>query len=81
MDIRYPNGTRYRYDYKWEKRKNLPYQYDTEGLLNKIISRRIVDTDNEVLKLVLNFYERSLVFMMKYVDELKHFKNPHWKNR
>lgn len=81
MDLMYPNGTRYRYNYKWEQKNNSNYEYDTEGLLNKIMSKRIVESKNEVLRLVLNYFERSVVFILKYVDELKHFKNPHWKNR
>ena len=81
MDIRTESGTRYRYYYKWETKKNSPYNYDTEGLLKRIMSKVIINNDNIVLQEMLNFYDRSLVFMMKSIDYLKHFKNPHWKNR
>ena len=75
------NGTRYiNYD-KWNKTKNEPYDYAKHGLLNKILSNRIVNTDNDILKVMLDFYEKSMVFLMKYVDVLKNFKNIHWKNR
>lgn len=81
MDIRTENGTRYRYYYKWETKKNAPYNYDAEGLIKKILSPTIVNSNNEVLNIILNFYERTLVHLMKSIDYLKNFKNPHWKNR
>lgn len=81
MDIRVKNGTRYTNYCLWESRKEVPYNYKREGLLNKIMSHVILNSDNTVLKIILNFCESSLIFLLNYVDELKHFKNPHWKNR
>ena len=75
------NGTRYRYYYKWESKKNEPYNYDVEGLIKRILSKPIANSTNETLGLLLNYFERSLVFLMKSIDYLKHFKNPHWRNR
>jgi hypothetical protein len=75
------NGNRYKHYQHWENVKNAPYDYERYGLLNKIVSNRIYNTTNEYLKIILNYYEKSLVFVMKYVDRLKHFKNPYWKNR
>lgn len=75
------NGNRYKHYQHWENVKNAPYDYERYGLLNKILSNRIYNTTNEYLKIILNYYEKSLVFVMKYVDRLKHFKNPYWKNR
>ena len=75
------NGDRYKNYYKWEDVKNPAYNYEREGLLKHIMSKRIVETDNYVLRLMLDYYERSLVFLMRYVDELRNFKNIHWKNR
>lgn len=75
------NGNRYKHYQHWENVKNAPYDYERYGLLNKIVSNRIYNTTNECLKIILNYYEKSLVFVMKYVDRLKHFKNPYWKNR
>lgn len=75
------NGNRYKHYQHWENTKNTPYDYERYGLLNKIVSNRIYNTTNESLKVILNYYEKSLVFVMKYVDRLKHFKNPYWKNR
>lgn len=75
------NGNRYKNFYKWETVKNVGYDYERNGLLNKIISSRIVNTTNKHLKMMLDFYETSFIFLMKYVDILKNFKNPCWKNR
>lgn len=75
------NGNRYKHYQAWENVKNAPYDYERHGLLNKIMSHRIYNTTNEPLKVLLNYYERSLVFLMQYVDILKNFKNPYWKNR
>lgn len=81
MDKKQPNGTRYiKYD-EWGVRKNSPYNYKKNGLVDKILSYRITHSDNEVLNILLNFYEQSIFFLLRYVDELKYFKNPHWKNR
>ena len=75
------NGNRYKHYQHWENVKNAPYDYERYGLLNKIMSNRIYNTTNEALQVILSYYERSLIFVMKYVDRLKHFKNPYWKNR
>ena len=80
MEIR-TNGTRYANYSKWNKTKNEPYDYAKNGLLNKILSHKITETDNHILKTILSFYEKSFIFLMKYVDVLKNFKNYHWKNR
>lgn len=75
------NGTRYK-DYRvWQNRKYAPYDYENEGIVQHIMSNRIVDTDNQTLKILLAYFEQSIVYVLKYVDRLKHFKNYHWKNR
>lgn len=75
------NGTRFNEYYKWEIVKRKPYDYTKNGLLQHIMSPAIVNTNNSILKSLLNFVETSLVFAMKYTDVLKNFKNVHWKNR
>jgi hypothetical protein len=75
------NGTRFRYDYAWENVKNAPYDYEKHGLLKHLMSNRIVNTTNKPLRIIVQFFETSLIFLMRYVDELKNFKNPYWKNR
>lgn len=80
MEIR-NNGTRFiNYD-SWEIIKHAPYNYAKNGLLKYIMSKQIVETTNPVLKILLQFVESSLFFVMKYTDILKNFKNIHWKNR
>lgn len=80
MEIR-NNGTRFiNYD-EWEIIKNKPYNYVKHGLLNHIMSKSIVNTNNTVLHILLQYVETSLVFIMRYTDILKNFKNIHWQNR
>jgi hypothetical protein len=75
------NGTRFKDYCLWENKKYTPYNYGREGLLKHIMSPVILETKNEPLRSLLNYLESSLVFLMKYVDVLKNFKNIHWKNR
>lgn len=80
MEIR-NNGTRF-IDYnKWEDIKHQPYNYAKYGLLRHIMSNSIVNTTNPILGFLLQYIETSLIFLMKYTDILKNFKNIHWKNR
>lgn len=80
MEIR-NNGKRFeKYD-KWEYQLNRPYNYKRDGLLNKIMSPVIVNTTNPMLKVIIEFVESSLIYLMKYVDILKNFKNIYWTNR
>ena len=75
------NGYRFRNYCEWESTKQTPYNYERNGLLQHILSRNIVLTENKVLKVILSYYEQSIIFLLKYVDRLKHFKNYHWKIR
>lgn len=76
-----PNGTRYINYTEWDQTLNSNYDYARYGLLKHIMSKTITNTDNSITKLFLFFYEESIIFIMKYVDRLKHFKDIHWKNR
>lgn len=80
MDYK-PNGYRFKDYYMWESVKYQPYAYDRDGLMKRIISKPIAETNNPILKIVLQFYESSIVFVLKTIDILKNFKNIHWKNR
>lgn len=75
------NGTRFKEYWKWEDRKQSPYDYENLGLLKHLLSERIIESKNIILQNILSYVEQSLVFVMKYIDRLKHFKNYHWKNR
>lgn len=80
MEIR-TNGTKYkRYRY-WNKTLNEVYDYENNGLLKHLMSRKIVESDNKILQIILSFFEKSMIFLMRYIDELKNFKNIHYKNR
>lgn len=79
--INRPNGTRFKVYKLWESTKQTPYDYEGQGLVKKIVSKPIAKTDNTILQTVLKFYESSIVFLLKYTDILKHFKDVHWKNR
>lgn len=76
-----PLGSRYNNYYLFEKKLHQPYDYERNGLMNKIISNKISNSQNSILKVMLQYYEKSLIFVMKYVDRLKHFKNYNWVNR
>lgn len=75
------NGSRYKNYCLWESRKYSPYDYKRNGLIKHILSNKIVNTNNPILKSILIYYEESIIFVLKYIDKLKHFKNFHWKNR
>lgn len=75
------NGIRYENYSEWDSLKNNPYDYKRKGLIRHLLSRTIINTNNETLKIILSYFEQSIVFLLKYVDRLKHFKNYHWKNR
>lgn len=75
------NGTKYRDYCLWENKKYSPYDYERNGLIKHILSNKIVNTENPILKSILIYYEKSIIFVLKYIDKLKHFKNYHWKNR
>lgn len=80
MEIR-DNGTRFFNFRKWENIKHSSYNYAKDGLLKYIMSPAIVNTTNSILKILLQYVETSLMFVMKYIDILKNFKNIHYKNR
>lgn len=65
----------------WDEAKNLPYDYKKEGLVQHIMSPAIINAKNPITKYIINVYESSIIFVFKYIDELKNFKNIHWKNR
>lgn len=75
------NEQRYNQYYKWGKELYVPYDYEREGLINHLVTKNIVETKNTTTRIILSFYESSLVFLMKCVDRLKHFKDAAWKNR
>ncbi len=76
-----PNGTKYKMYFLWENIKNPKYNYNAYGILPTIMSKDIINTKNKALKYILSFYDNSIIFLLNYIDELRNFKNIHWKNR
>jgi hypothetical protein len=79
MEIR-PIGSRRRYVKNYEVSNNQAYDYERYGLLNKVLPKVIYETKNTSTKAVLRFVEYILVWLMKYVDDLKNFKNWNYKD-
>lgn len=77
----YPSSWTRRNYSQWEDVKNAPYDYENKGLIKHIMSKTIVNSKNPLLQMMLRFYESSLVWVMKYADVLRHFKDIHWRNR
>ena len=75
------NGTRFKSYKEWESTKYTPYDYEKNGIIQHIASRGIATATNPILKTLLSYYDKSITFLLKYVDRLKNFKNYHWKNR
>ena len=75
------NGKRFESFRKWDVTHNLEYDYAREGVVKRIVSKPISQTDNPILKIVLQFYDSTITYMLKSIDILKNFKNVHSKNR
>ena len=75
------NGQHY-YNYcKWERKKHSPYDYERNGLLNKLLSHKIVESENHALQYLLNYIEKSFVILMKYTERMQNFKHYAYSNR
>ena len=79
MEIR-PIGSRRRYIKNYEVSNNQAYDYGRYGLLNKVLPKVICETKNTSTRAVLRFVEYILVWLMRYVDDLKNFKNWNYKD-
>ena len=75
------NGKRFETYKEWERTLAPEYDYARKGLVKRIVSKPIAETKNPILKIVLQFYESSIVYMLKSIDILKNFKNVHSRNR
>jgi hypothetical protein len=52
----YENGMRFKYYHEWETTNNKPYNYERYGLLKHLLSSRIINTENNILKYLINYY-------------------------
>lgn len=74
-----PLGTRYKNMGRYDIIKHQPYDYRKHGLLKLVMPNIITNTKNKTTRLILDFVEAMQLFLLSYVDELKQFKNPHWR--
>ena len=75
------NGFHQEYLRFYDRKLHAPYDYKHEGLNKRIMSHKIYNTKNPILKTVLDIYEKNIVFILNYVDILQNIFNYNWKNR
>lgn len=80
MEI-YKNGEQFKYNWKLSNLKHQPYAYKRKGILNKVLSNKIYNTKNKLLKAVLVKYEELIQFWFECADILGNFQNYREKNR
>lgn len=80
MEVHTNNYRFYNYK-KWEHKKNAPYDYERNGLLKHLMSHTIIESKNSFLQYLLNYIEKSLVILMKFVERMQHFKDYAYTNR
>lgn len=77
----YENGHRFKNYDVFEQKLHQPYNYEKYGLIQHLVSHKIVESKNIPLQAILKFTDRSFVMLLKYIDQLKNFKVYTWKNR
>ena len=80
MEI-FKNGEQFRYHWKLSDLKHQPYPYKRKGILNKVLSNKIYNTKNKLLKAVLAKYEDLIQYWFECADVLGNFHNYREKNR
>lgn len=75
------NGTRYNEYYQWDNIEYRKYDYSKTGIVNRIMSPVITNGTNPITNIILQCFDKSIVFVLKYIDVLKNFKNIHLNNR
>lgn len=78
MEYRTP-GTKYQTLGQHDMVMHEPFNYKKNGLLKQMLPKVITGTKNSTTKLVLEFVEHAMLFLISYVDELKNFKNPNFR--
>lgn len=69
------SGTRCSYLKFFEHQLHLPYDYEEEGLMNKVLPPHVVAATAPTTQALIQFMDKLFTWLMKYVDELKQFKN------
>lgn len=77
----YKNGKRFEALKPYNMMKNNPYDYEYNGLIRHLISKVVYETKNPITKFMIDTFEKDIVFLLKYVDELMNFTNIYVKNR
>ena len=77
----YENGHRFENYDAFEQRLHQPYNYSKYGLFKHLMSHKITESMNKPLQIMLTYVDKSFCFLLRYIDELKYFKNYLWKNR
>ena len=77
----YNNGHRYENLRIYDKLKHNPYDYKRNGLIKHLVSPRIANTKNPVLRFIVNTVENSIIYTLQYIDILKNYFNYTWYNR
>lgn len=75
------NGTRFLKFSRWGQPREATYDYMQKGIKQHLFSRHIAESKNETLYMILKFFEKTTFFLLKYIDELKYFKDYNRKNR
>lgn len=80
MQVR-KNGFRYEKYKTWGIPPDTTYDYCNNGIIKHMFSNKIANSKNQTLGIILNYFEQSIIFLLKYIDELKYFKDYNRKNR
>lgn len=59
----------------------IEYDYEHRGLMSRIMSHVITDSNSKHVQGMIGAIENSLIFVMKYIGVLKNFKNYTHYNR
>lgn len=79
--IKRKNGEKYESYNELNRLLYQPYDYEKYGILDKIMSHQIVNSTNKSLLIIKLYFEKSIIFLLKYIKILKNFKNIHYYNR
>lgn len=79
--IVYKNGKKYDSMKMHNVTLHTAYDYERHGLINRLISSSIYNTDNNITRMMIDVVEKNFIFVMKYIDILMNFTNIYNKNR
>ena len=68
-------GTKYKNNRFHSQPKYEPYDYASNGLLNRLLPSVIIFSDNMVTQTILLYIDQILTRLMKYVDKIKYYRD------